>query len=68
MTDFKHLEQQAKDEERVQQTDSLLNITALSQNYLDLQTEFKDLEAQAKAAKKAWRTRKKRYGKDGVRG
>ncbi len=49
-----HLEQAAQEEEKTQQTDSLLTLTALSEDYLSLQKEWKDLEAQTKAAKKAF--------------
>ena len=49
-----HLEQAAQEEESKQQVDSLLTLTALAEDYEALRKEWKDLEEQAKAAKKAF--------------
>ncbi len=51
---MKHLEESAEAHQEAQQSDSLLMITALAHDYKELQEIYKDLEAQAKSAKKAF--------------
>lgn len=54
MNDFKHLEQEAGVQEEIQKQDSLLLLTTLADRFQDLQQTYKDLEEQAKVAKKAF--------------
>ncbi len=52
MNDFSHLESEAKDNEQTQQSDSLLHLTALAQDWIERKAEVILKEEQLKDAKK----------------